>query len=324
MIRNRVLYLCGQAPWLRNGGALLRNYWMIDALAKKYAVDLVVADEPGPIPASFATLVDDYAAFPRNGAQRGGFGRLARAAAPGASMLTAGWTSDALREYVANRLGQSPYAAIQVDLPMLDALPRRDAIPIVYNAHNCESALLARRAREERPHLGAVLALDALRVRQQERALIARAAMVTACAGSDLADFAHVLRPGSARRRRSYRTASMRRATPRSPASPLHRRACSLPAVWTGGPTSSACAGFSGTGSVALARSHAGRDRALRGGWSRRSSPSFSAIRTSRRFRIRNRWSRIWRRRPSLPHRSSPAAARGCGSSKRGRRDARW
>jgi len=187
--RNRILYLCGQAPWLRNGGALLRNYWMIHALAQRYAVDLVVADEPGLIPASFATLVDNYAAFPRALAQRGGLGRIARAAAPGASMLTAGWTSAALREHVANRLGQFPYAAIQVDLPMLAALPRRDGIPIVYNAHNCESALLARRAREEAPHVRIILAFDALRVRAQERALIRRSSLVTACAESDLADF---------------------------------------------------------------------------------------------------------------------------------------
>jgi polysaccharide biosynthesis protein PslH len=193
--RNRVLYLCGQAPWLRNGGALLRNYWMIDALAKRYAVDLVVADEPGPIPASFAALVDDYAAFPRNGAQRGGLSRIAGAAAPGSSTLTAGWTNAALHEHVANRLGQYPYAAIQVDLPMLAALPRRDAIPIVYNAHNCESALLARRAREERPHLGVLFALDAIRVRQQERTLIGRSVLVAACAESDLADFARFV-PG--------------------------------------------------------------------------------------------------------------------------------
>lgn len=189
MSRGRVLYLCGQAPWLRNGGALLRNYWMIDALAKRYAVDLVVADEPGPIPPAFAALVGDYAAFPRDAAQRRGLRRVARAAVPGESMLTAGWTNAALREHVANRLGSLPYAAIQIDLPMLRALPRRDGIPIVYNAHNCESALLARRARQEPPLVAAVLAVDALRVRRQERALIARAALVTSCAEADLGDF---------------------------------------------------------------------------------------------------------------------------------------
>jgi glycosyltransferase involved in cell wall biosynthesis len=187
--RGRVLYLCGQAPWLRNGGSMLRNYWMIDALAKNYAVDLVVADEPGSIPSAFAALVDDYASFPRSGAERRGLGRIVRAAMPGESTLTAGWTSAPMREHVAKRLKRYPYAAIQVDLPMLAALPPGDTIPVVYNAHNCESALLSRRARTEPPHLAAILAIDAMRVRRQERGLIDRSALVAICAESDLTDF---------------------------------------------------------------------------------------------------------------------------------------
>ena len=189
MAKPRVLFLCGQAPWLRNGGALLRNYWMIHALAQRYAVDLVVADEPGAIPADFAAIIDDYASFPRGTNVRGGFGRLARAVLPGESTLTAGWASPALREYVANRLGRFPYVAIQTDLPMRSALPRLDAIPIVYNAHNCESALLSRRAVTESPPARVALMFDAMRVRRQERALIDRAALVATCAEQDLSDF---------------------------------------------------------------------------------------------------------------------------------------
>jgi glycosyltransferase involved in cell wall biosynthesis len=186
--KERVLYLCGHAPWQRNGGAMLRNYWMIDALTKKYAVDLVVAGEPGPIPSDFAALVDDYACFPRSAAGRSGLRRIARAATPGESTLTAGWTNTALREYVAERLGRHAYAAIHLDLPMIGALPRRNAIPIVYNAHNCESALLSRRAGTERAPLAALLALEALRVRGQERDLIERASLVAVCSENDLAD----------------------------------------------------------------------------------------------------------------------------------------
>lgn len=168
---------------------MLRNYWMIDALAKSYVVDLVVADEPGEMPPSFAAMIDEYACFPRSASERGGFGRLARAAQPGESTLTAGWTSAPLYEFVANRLGRYPYSAIQVDLPMVGSLPRLDAIPIVYNAHNCESALLARRAKTEPLHLGALLTVDAIRVRRQERALINRSAFVATCSEGDLADF---------------------------------------------------------------------------------------------------------------------------------------
>jgi glycosyltransferase involved in cell wall biosynthesis len=189
MNKRRVMVLCGQAPWPRNGGALLRNYWMIDALRKQYAVDLVVADEATPIPPDFAAVIDDYACFPRRPHERGGISRLVRAALPGESSLTAGWTSPELREYVADRLGRYPYAAIQSDLAMHAALPRRDAIPIVYNAHNCESALLTRRASNEPPHIAAALLLDAGRVRRLERALITRAGLVAVCAESDLLDF---------------------------------------------------------------------------------------------------------------------------------------
>ena len=189
MNKRRVMVLCAQAPWPRNGGALLRNYWLIDALRKVYTVDLVVADETTSIPASFAALVDDYACFPRQGADRGGVKRLLRAALPGESSLTAGWTNAALREYVADRLGRYPYAAIQTDLPMQAALPRRDTIPIVYNAHNCESALLRRRAKTEAPHIAAAMLLDASRVRRLERSLIARASLVAACAEEDVLDF---------------------------------------------------------------------------------------------------------------------------------------
>ena len=195
MIRPRILYLCGQAPWRRNGGSMLRNYWMIRALSRRYRVDLVVAGETSPMPPGFAAMIDDYACFPRDDSSRSGVGRILRTAAPGESTLTAGWTNDAMREYVAERVGRHAYAAIQVDLPMVGALPRRDAIPIVYNAHNCESALLQRRAATEPLHVATLLTLDALRVRRQERALIERATLVVACSEGDVADFERIV-PG--------------------------------------------------------------------------------------------------------------------------------
>ena len=190
MKKPRVLFICGSAPWPRNGGAMLRNYYMIAALSRAYCVDVVVADQPDEaVPAAFASMVDDYAAFPRTANARGGFGRIARLAGRHQSTLTAGWTSPALRDYVAERLGRYPYAAIQVDLPMYDALPRRNAIPIVYNAHNCEAALQMRRAAVEKPHIAAALTLDAVRVRQLEKTLVERATFVAACSLSDVVDF---------------------------------------------------------------------------------------------------------------------------------------
>ena len=189
-MKPRLLYLCPQSPWMQNGGALIRNYWMIHALSRRFDVDLVTAQEPdAPMTAEFARLIDQYACFPRAERARRGLGRLAAAALPNESTLTAGWTNAALRDHVRERLGRHPYAAIQVDLPMRSALPRRDGIPIVYNAHNCEYELLRRRAKTEAPHRGLPLALDALRVKRIEAALVARATLVTACAETDLRDF---------------------------------------------------------------------------------------------------------------------------------------
>ena len=196
-MKPRVLYLCPQSPWLQNGGALIRNYWMIRALSRRFTVDLVTAAEPDtPMPPDFATSIDQYACFPRSSRARGGIGRLVLAAMPNESTLTAGWTNEAMRDYVAERLGRHPYAAIQVDLPMRSALPRRDGIPIVYNAHNSEYDLLRRRAATEPPHRRILLALDALRVKRIEADLVSRAALVTACAQSDVHDFERFC-PGS-------------------------------------------------------------------------------------------------------------------------------
>ena len=196
MTKPRVLYLCGHSPWPRNGGALLRNYWLIAALSRRYAVDLVVSEAPaGDPPPEFAAMIDDYACFSRAKGEREGLGRLMRAASPRESTLTAGWTSPALRDYVAERLGHYPYAAIQADLPMYGALPRRDAIPIVYNAHNCESMLLNRRSKTEPQPMGAALAIESLRVRRLEMGFVARASLVAACSESDVLDFER-LAPG--------------------------------------------------------------------------------------------------------------------------------
>lgn len=193
MSKPRLLYICGRAPWPRDRRAAMRNYWMIAALTEMYAVDLVTAEAAQGIPGDFAAKIDDYAAFPRSAPYCGGVGRLARAVSRDGSSLTAGWTNPALREYVAERVGRYPYAAIQLDLQMYAALPRRDAIPIVYNAHNCESTLLKRRAVMEQTHLTPLFRLDSLKVRAIERQLINRSSLVLACNDQDVRELEDVV-----------------------------------------------------------------------------------------------------------------------------------
>lgn len=150
MRKGRVLVLCDEAPWARLHGAATRNFWLIEALAKTYFVDLVVSGDPTPMPSSFAAIVGDYAHFA---------GRDAT-----------------VREYVENRLGRLPHTAIQVDLPMWHALPRRDVIPIVYNTHRDHSAILS----------SSPLRFDALSLGWRERSLLARATVVVVGGGRDL------------------------------------------------------------------------------------------------------------------------------------------
>lgn len=192
MSKPRLLYICGQAPWRRDVGAMVRNYWMIVALSEAYAVDLVTGDIERQVPDEFAAKIDDYAAFPRSASDLSGVGRIARAVSRDGSSLTAGWTNSALRDYVAERVGRYPYAAIQLDLQMQAALPRRDAIPIIYNAHNCESTLMKRHASMEKPYLSPLQTLDSLKVRAIERQLIGRSSLVLACNECDVHDFEDV------------------------------------------------------------------------------------------------------------------------------------
>jgi polysaccharide biosynthesis protein PslH len=164
-----VLVLCERAPWPREDRTALRNYWLIDGLAKKYAIDLVVTGEAGAMPSTFASIIDDYACFP--------------AAAPNSPYANERARQAAVREHVANRLGRFPYVAIQAELPMAFALPRRDVIPLVYSTHYHQSSILSRMPAAHAMANEPVELVRALRLRMQERVMIGRSALVIA--GSD-------------------------------------------------------------------------------------------------------------------------------------------
>lgn len=163
MSKQRVLVLCERAPWLHEAGMSSRSFTTISALARVFAVD-VVTREPDEtvVPAAFARSIDSYAALRYTGS-RG---------------------ERELREFVADRLGRFAYAAIHVDRAMSVALPKRDVIPIVYDA---------------RPALHvAPTALEALLVRLTERRVLARAALVFVSNDAELERVA-ALHPAAAR-----------------------------------------------------------------------------------------------------------------------------
>jgi glycosyltransferase involved in cell wall biosynthesis len=189
-----LLYLCLEDPWLLNAGGLIRNYWLIRALAERFAVDVITAGAAeGPVAPDFAARCASIRRFPAPSTAR----RIVRALAPGGTLFTSGGVSRAMRDGVARLLAEKEYAAIALDLNMIDALPPRCNIPLIYNGHNCETALLRRRASREGSALRrAVTAFDAMRLRPIEARVIEAATLIAACSREDVDDFA-ALHPGA-------------------------------------------------------------------------------------------------------------------------------
>lgn len=196
-VHRRLLYLCLENPWHLNAGGLIRNYWMIRALAERFDVDLVTGGDPAaPVPADFDVVCASIHRYPAPGSLE----RLARALRPGETLFTAGSVSAAMRTSVAELLGRSAYAAIVLDLNMIAAIPRDSTVPLIYNAHNCETALLRRRWRTETSVARKLAtALDALRLRPIESRVIERSVLIAACSAADVEDLGALARIARAR-----------------------------------------------------------------------------------------------------------------------------
>ena len=190
--RGRLLYLCLENPWHLNAGGLIRNYWLIRALADRFDVDLVTGGDPRtPIPPDFDVLCASIHRYPAPGT----FGRLVRAIHPRETLFTAGSVSRSMRVAVAGLLRRFPYAAIVLDLNMIGAIPAHCTVPLVYNAHNCETALLRRRWRTETSLARRLAtALDAARLRPIEAQVIERAVLIAACSSADVEDLGALAR----------------------------------------------------------------------------------------------------------------------------------
>lgn len=197
--RRRYLMLVQQAPWKLNGGALIRNYWMAIGVARRYELDLIVAEQAdSPPPPEFATACASIASF----ARPQGFAytalRIADALRPSNSYFSAGQVTRAQAVHVARMCREHDYAAIHVgDLNQHVSLPRTQCPPVWYDAHNCESALVRRQADYERWPMSALVRIDAARVGAVEGRIVERSIHVSACSQDDVDDLER-LRPGAA------------------------------------------------------------------------------------------------------------------------------
>lgn len=190
--------LLQQAPWKLNGGALIRNYWMALGVARRYDLDVVVAETAEPPPAEFAAACASITCFPKPTGRAYTISRALDAMRPSNSYFTAGQVTRAQADHVAALCLDKTYAAIHVgDLNQHVALPHAQCPPIWYDAHNCEAELVRRQAQYERFPMNVAVRADAFRVGIVEGGLVRRALHVSACSEQDVADLER-LSPGAA------------------------------------------------------------------------------------------------------------------------------
>lgn len=187
----RIVFVCQWNPWALNGGALIRNAWLIRALGTRYHVDLVTADDPsGAVPAEFAEACASIWRFPCGAGSARRIERAVSALRPRASFFTSGNTGAALRRKVRELMAAGDAVAM-IDLKMIDALPERR--PFVYNAHNAEHQLFRRRADYERGAARHFMRVEAARVARIEAKAVRGAALVAACSENDRQELAELV-----------------------------------------------------------------------------------------------------------------------------------
>jgi glycosyltransferase involved in cell wall biosynthesis len=181
-----VLYVCQHNPWHLDGGALIRNYWLIRALATRYRVHLVTAGDPHEtVPADFAAACASIDRFAR---PTNPLFRLRQTLRPTSTFFLSGIVTEAMRAFVRENVRGGSYAFAMLDFQMLDAIDGT-GLPYAYNAHNTEYLLLERRVDLEKgPLQRAFVRVDALRLKPIERRVVRDAIATLACSSDDASE----------------------------------------------------------------------------------------------------------------------------------------
>lgn len=186
----RILQL---AKWLSpraDNGGKLRTYGLGLALSRFAEVDIVgFGDAAGQAALATAPRLGHYRRrYPV--AMEGGWRRAAAVAADlarGQALRSSRFRSAAYRQQVAAALAAEAYDVVQVEeISTLRNLPPNTApCPLVYSAHNVESALSPQLLRGRGGLLRALASLEARRTTAEERGVLARAGLCLAVSEED-------------------------------------------------------------------------------------------------------------------------------------------
>jgi len=189
MVR-RVLFITRFNPWPPHGGARIHNFNILQALSRSFEVDLLTVGPREPTVDALCRRV--ILASPYYGdetavlsARRWAAGGIASVLADQPLWLLSKTHPDLRRE--ARRLAALPdYAAIHAS-ELSSAVDLIDVahVPLVYDAHNCEWRLLAKRATEEHFLLKPLIAREAAALRRVEARVLSAADAVLAVSHPD-------------------------------------------------------------------------------------------------------------------------------------------
>ncbi len=199
--RPRLVAITSEIPWPLNSGGHIRSYHLLTAVSRMAPVSLLVPTDAtrADLPAELASDDLQVTQIPVGSRSAlGEVGRVLRSLArhePYAMYGRHGWP--AVYDAFASRLKTDPPALVYLD--HIDAywyVARAIGAglrvpPVVVDMHNVYSRLLARSGAEARnPAMRALLARDASRMQQIERAVAARSAAIMAVSDEEVRYFA--------------------------------------------------------------------------------------------------------------------------------------
>jgi len=186
----RVLFITRFNPWPAHGGARIHNFNILQALSKCFEIDLLTVGPPEPAVEALCRRV--FLASPYYGdetlalsARRWSSGSLT-SALTGQPLWLSSKTPPAMRRE-ARRLATLPeYSAIHAsELSSAVDLIDLDHPPLLYDAHNCEWRLLAKRATAEPAPLKYFVSWEAKSLRRIEARVLSAVDAVLAVSDGD-------------------------------------------------------------------------------------------------------------------------------------------